>query len=71
MVGGGVSAAGDLLLEPAREEVKALASPALLQRLKAFERGVMGSDAGVIGLGTLVFDKITGSGSRGHRRPPL
>ena len=71
VVGGGVSAAGDLLLEPAREEVKALASPALLQRLKAFERGVMGSDAGVIGLGTLVFDKITGSGSRGHRRPPL
>ena len=64
VVGGGVSAAGELLLQPARDEVNALASPALLQRLRAFEGGVMGSDAGVIGLGSLVFDKITGSGSR-------
>ena len=60
VVGGGVSAAGELLLQPARGEVKALASPALLQRLRAFERGVMGSDAGVVGLGSVVFDKMTG-----------
>lgn len=64
VVGGGVSAAGELFLQPARDEVNALASPALLQRLRAFEAGVMGSDAGVIGLGSLVFEQITKSGSR-------
>ena len=64
VVGGGVSAAGELILQPARDAVNALASPTLLQRLRAFEGGVMGSDAGVIGLGSLVFDEITKSGSR-------
>lgn len=63
VVGGGVSAAGELVLQPAREEVKALASPVLLERLRAFETSVMGSDAGVIGLGSLVFDQTMTSGS--------
>ncbi len=67
VVGGGVSAAGELLLQPARDEVNALASPTLLQRLRAIEAGVMGSDAGVIGLGSLVFDEIANPGSRGPR----
>ena len=64
VVGGGVSAAGELLLQPARDEVNALASPTLLHRLRAIEGGVVGSDAGVIGLGSLVFDKIAKPGSR-------
>ena len=64
VVGGGVSAAGDLLLQPARDEVNVVTSPTLLQRLRAIESGVMGSDAGVIGLGSLVFDEIANPGSR-------
>ena len=61
--GGGVSGAGELLLEPARESMDSLVSPTCLRRVQVFERGVMGADAGVIGAASSVFHRIAKEGT--------
>jgi glucokinase len=61
--GGGVSGAGELLLEPARATMDSLASPTSLKRVKVFEPGLMGADAGVIGAASSVFHRITEEGA--------
>ena len=62
-VGGGVSGAGELLLGPARETMSALASPTCLERVQTVERGVMGRDAGVIGVASSVFHRASDAGT--------
>lgn len=60
VIGGGVGAAGDLLLRPAREEYRARALPpnAEADVLPA----VLGSGAGAIGAGLLAWDLAAGHG---------
>ena len=55
VVGGGVSSAGDLLLEPAREECRRRALKAT-GRGGAGRRAELGNDAGLIGAAALVFE---------------
>ena len=47
VIGGGVIAAGDLLLEPAREELRKRALPPMNET--PVREAVLGSDAGMIG----------------------
>jgi glucokinase len=56
VVGGGVAAAGDLLLEPAREELRSRALPPMnATRVVAAE---LGGDAGMIGAATLALEEL-------------
>jgi glucokinase len=52
-IGGGVSAAGDLLLEPAREELRARALPPMNQTRVALAE--LGPDAGMIGAAAMAL----------------
>lgn len=55
VVGGGLSAAGDLLLGPLRRGVLELAGLAFVRRVRV-HRAELGSDAGLVGAGALAFD---------------
>jgi glucokinase len=60
VIGGGVSAAGDLLLEPAREEVRTRALPPMNKtEVKAAE---LGPDAGMIGAAAMARMELEKSG---------
>ena len=60
VVGGGVSVAGDLLLEPARKEVRARALPPMNgTEVKAAE---LGPDAGMIGAAAMARMELEKSG---------
>jgi glucokinase len=59
VVGGGVMAAGDLLLEPAREELRARALPPMNQtKVVAAE---LGAEAGMIGAATMALEMLQGT----------
>jgi glucokinase len=59
VIGGGVMAAGDLLLEPAREELRARALPPMNQtRVVAAE---LGAEAGMIGAATMALEMLQGT----------
>jgi glucokinase len=59
VVGGGVMAAGDLLLEPAREELRARALPPMNQtKVVAAE---LGAEAGMIGAATMALETLQGT----------
>lgn len=53
VVGGGVSAAGDLLLDPAREAYAAHLTARMHRPLAAFEPALMGNRAGIVGAADL------------------
>lgn len=55
VVGGGVSSAGDLLLEPAREECRRRALKATSEEVRIVA-AELGNDAGLIGAAALVFE---------------
>jgi glucokinase len=60
VVGGGVMAAGDLLLDPAREELRSRALPPMNEtRVVAAE---LGPDAGMIGAATMALEELEGRG---------
>jgi glucokinase len=51
VIGGGASAAGELLLDPARQELRARALPPMNET--PVKRAELGDDAGMIGAATL------------------
>lgn len=55
LVGGGIAEAGDLLLEPVRRTLAALASPYYLGHLQAVRKAALGADAGFIGAAALML----------------
>jgi glucokinase len=57
VVGGGAMAAGDLLLEPARAEMKARALKPNRDQVKVVAAR-FGADAGMLGAGVLAFDEL-------------
>lgn len=57
VVGGGVSAAGDLLLDPARRELAARALPPMNRRVRVTV-AELGADAGMIGAATLAREEL-------------
>ncbi|HEX8648509.1 MAG TPA: ROK family protein [Thermoleophilaceae bacterium] len=61
VIGGGLSAAGDLFLDRAREEAAARALPASFQRVRV-SLAKAGNDAGVIGAGLLAAQELALSG---------
>lgn len=54
-LGGGLAGAADLLWEGVRDSLRRLASPACLKGLKTLEVGVIGPEAGVIGVASSVL----------------
>ena len=54
VIGGGVSAAGDLLLAPAREEYHRRALPSLAHHTEVVAAS-LGNDAGVLGAAALML----------------
>jgi glucokinase len=54
LIGGGVSAAGDWLIEPARRAIATLAAPFFTDRLRTLSRSAMGPDGGMIGAASLI-----------------
>lgn len=61
VIGGGVMAAGELLLEPAREELRRRALPP--QNLVAVSAAELGAEAGMIGAATLARDELAAGGA--------
>lgn len=61
VIGGGLSAAGDLFLETAHEEAASRALPALFERVRV-SLAKAGNDAGVIGAGLLAAQELALSG---------
>jgi glucokinase len=57
IIGGGVSAAGDLLIEPIRQTIKELSLPANFRTVKVVPAG-LGADSGSIGAASLVWDNL-------------
>jgi len=55
LLGGGVSGAGDLLIEPAQAAIAELAAPFYADHLKELRVGAFGSEAGIIGAAALVL----------------
>jgi predicted NBD/HSP70 family sugar kinase len=55
VIGGGVSQAGDLLLESARVTMNRLASPWYMERLKGIEITALGINGGAIGCASLIL----------------
>jgi len=53
VIGGGVSAAGDLLLAPAREEFRNTLTGRGFRPVAAIEQAALGPDAGLIGAADL------------------
>lgn len=49
IIGGGVAAADELLLDPARRVIHDLGAPFFTQRLQVLRRAALGADAGIIG----------------------
>jgi glucokinase len=60
VIGGGVSAAGDLLLEPAREELRARALPPMNKTRVALAE--LGPDAGMIGAAAMALIELDSAG---------
>lgn len=60
LVGGGVSAAGELLVGPARTEFESRALPPIVARTEV-RLAQFGSDAGLLGAAILAFDAVDGS----------
>lgn len=58
VVGGGVMAAGELLLQPAREELRARALPPMNQT--AVVAAELGAEAGMIGAATMALETLQG-----------
>ena len=56
VIGGGVMAAGELLLEPARAELQARALPP--QNQTPVVAAELGPDAGMIGAATMALDEL-------------
>ena len=70
LVGGGVSAAGELLLGPAREEYARRAMPPIVARCEV-RLAQFGSEAGLLGAALLAFDAASeGPGSARDRPHP-
>jgi len=63
LLGGGVMAAGDLLLEPAREEFRGRALPP--QNEAPIEAAALGADAGMIGAAILALEELGEAGASG------
>jgi glucokinase len=63
VIGGGVSAVGDLLLDPAREELRSRALPPMNKT--PVKRAELGGDAGMIGAATMALVELEKSGSGG------
>ena len=61
VIGGGVSAAGELLLEPAREELRSRALPPMNQ--VPVVGAQLGADAGMIGAAAMALDELEASGA--------
>ncbi|WP_243664863.1 ROK family protein, partial [Rhodothermus marinus] len=57
VVGGGVSAAGDFILEPARQTLRRYVIPALRDRVEIV-RETLGNEAGMLGAAQLVFQLL-------------
>ena len=55
IIGGGVSGAGDLLLDPARSAIDELASPFYRRQLEELRLSAVGIQAGLLGAATLVL----------------
>lgn len=60
LVGGGVSAAGELLVGPARAEFESRAMPPIVKRTEV-RLAQFGSEAGLLGAAILAFDAVDGS----------
>ena len=56
MIGGGVSAVGDLLLDPAREELRSRALPP--QNERPVKLAELGPDAGMIGAAAMALIEL-------------
>jgi glucokinase len=71
LVGGGVSRAGRVLLDPARDEARRMVFPPLRDRLRV-RRAALGDDAGVLGAAYLALAGEAPGRSRPRRlgRPP-
>ena len=61
VIGGGVSAAGDLLLEPAREELRSRALPPMNKT--TVKLAELGPDAGLIGAAAMALIELDAAGS--------
>ncbi len=61
VVGGGVMAAGELLLDPAREEFRARALPP--QNATPIRAAALGVDAGMVGAAILAADELAATGA--------
>ena len=57
VVGGGAMAAGDLLLDPAREELRLRALPPGRELVRVVP-AQFGAEAGMLGAGLLAFDEL-------------
>ncbi|NND73064.1 MAG: ROK family protein [Rhodothermales bacterium] len=57
IVGGGLSGAGDLILEPARHAIKRFVTPAFRENILIKEE-TLGNDAGMLGAARLVFEHL-------------
>ena len=55
LIGGGVSAAGDLLLEPARRTIDHLAASYFRAQLSELRIAALGADAGIVGAASLML----------------
>ena len=69
LVGGGVSAAGELLVGPARTEFESRALPPIVKRTEV-RLAQFGSDAGLLGAAILAFDAVDGSSDVGPVAQP-
>jgi glucokinase len=63
VVGGGMSAAGELLLEPARAVLRETAMPPAAQQMEVV-RAKFGADAGLLGAALLAADRVADGGNR-------
>jgi glucokinase len=61
VIGGGVSAAGDLLIAPARDAFRRSVEGVEHRPHVPIERAALGNDAGAIGAAALVFDRVGGA----------
>ncbi len=68
LIGGGVSAAGELLVGPARDEARWRARPPACDARVEIAR--LGADAGMIGAGLLAWDTVDGRGTDRAQRIP-
>lgn len=62
IVGGGISAAGDLILEPARAAILSYIKPGMHEDVVVL-RETLGNEAGMLGAASLVFEELHASSS--------